>query len=467
MPETQTQFVNPTQFSGGTESLDDREQLPEDCEASRLEKTPVLSNTGEKSPSEACRTNTSTPPTTPPSKNKVGAQWSYVPSQIEIIKYGYKTPSKKPFELPDKLEVTPTHLTPTPELDAWFVDNDDQFHCLALIQNLHEFPIKSSEEWLNNNFCQFRKFVNDNNLSRVKVLTNMWLDDGNQHSFSVKTPEDNYSPSAKARLEKDFEFEEINKKYADRKEKDIFSSLNCKVTDLLSSPDRKSIVTSLKKVSTTLMTCQKHYSEHFRRYEKQEIEMFNQIMSMKLLEQKTSEKNVELETQVAKLEANIDKLRFQLRQKNVHESDLRKTYSAQKKEQKALSENTILKLEQELMKIKNTRAKKTDSSRLEIEKLKESLKSTKILHKDQLQLKDTQIVEQNSCTKSLKVQIRQLEKSLASVESKFTAFQRKAASNIAKLENKRELFEVKEKAKRDNENKKKREKENEKQLQKI
>ena len=320
VPETQTQFVNPTQFSGGTESLDDREQLPEDCEASRLEKTPVLSNTGEKSPSEACRTNTSTPPTTPPSKNKVGAQWSYVPSQIEINKYGYKTPSKKPFELPDKLEVTPTHLTPTPELDAWFVDNDDQFHCLALIQNLHEFPIKSSKEWLNNNFCQFRKFVNDNNLSRVKVLTNMWLDDGNQHSFPVKTPEDNYSPSAKARLEKDFEFEEINKKYADRKEKDIFSSLNCKVTDLLSSPDRKSIVTSLKKVSTSLMTCQKHYSEHFRRYKKQEIEMFNQIMSMKFLEQKTSEKNLELETQVAKLEATIEKLQYQLRQKNIHES---------------------------------------------------------------------------------------------------------------------------------------------------
>ena len=81
-------------------------------------------------------------------------------------------------------------------------------------------------------------------------------------------------------------------------------------------------------------------------------------------------------------------------------------------------------------------------------------------------MKDARIVEQNSCIKSLKVQIRQLEKSLASVESKFTAFQRKAASNIAKLEIKRELFEVKERAKRDKENKKKREKENEKQLQK-
>ena len=48
VPETQTQIVNPTQFSGGTASLDDREQLLEDCDASGLEKTPVLSTTGEK-----------------------------------------------------------------------------------------------------------------------------------------------------------------------------------------------------------------------------------------------------------------------------------------------------------------------------------------------------------------------------------------------------------------------------------
>ena len=57
-----------------------------------------------------------TPPATPPSKNKGGVQSSYVPSRIEIMKYGYKTPTKKPFELPDKLEVTPTHITPSLEL---------------------------------------------------------------------------------------------------------------------------------------------------------------------------------------------------------------------------------------------------------------------------------------------------------------------------------------------------------------
>ena len=83
----------------------------------------------------------------------------------------------------------------------------------------------------------------------------MWLDDRNQHSFPVKTTEDNYIPSTKARLEKEFEYKEFNKKYDAQKDKDLFSSLNCKVTDLLSSPDEKSIVTCLKRVSTSLMTC--------------------------------------------------------------------------------------------------------------------------------------------------------------------------------------------------------------------
>ena len=66
----------------------------------------------------------------------------------------------------------------------------------------------------------------------------------------------------------------------------------------------------------------------------------------------------------------------------------------------------------------------------------------------------------------MKAKICQLEKSLSTVESKFTTFQRRAAYNIAKLENKRELFEVKEKTKRDNEMKKRQEKEHEKKLQK-
>ena len=107
--------------------------------------------------------------------------------------------------------------------------------------------------------------------------------------------------------------------------------------------------------------------------------MFNQIMNQKLLEQVTSEKNVQLEVQVARLEANVNKLRYQLCQKNIHEADLCKTLSVQKREQKALSENTVLKLEQELLNQKNLRTRNKDPSRLEIEKLKESLKSSKIL----------------------------------------------------------------------------------------
>ena len=66
----------------------------------------------------------------------------------------------------------------------------------------------------------------------------------------------------------------------------------------------------------------------------------------------------------------------------------------------------------------------------------------------------------------MRAKICQLEKSLSTLESKFTTFQHRAASNIAKLENKRELFEVKEKIKRDNKMKKRQEKEREKELQK-
>ena len=62
--------------------------------------------------------------------------------------------------------------------------------------------------------------------------------------------------------------------------------------------------------------------------------MFNQIMELKMLDQEKSDKNLQLETQVAKLEATVDKIRYQLRQKNMHEADLRKSYSAQKREQK-------------------------------------------------------------------------------------------------------------------------------------
>ena len=67
----------------------------------------------------------------------------------------------------------------------------------------------------------------------------MWLDDGNQHSFPVKSLEDNYIPSANVWLDKDIEYEVINNKNDDKKEKDIFSSLNYKVTKMLLSPYRK------------------------------------------------------------------------------------------------------------------------------------------------------------------------------------------------------------------------------------
>ena len=252
-------------------------------------------------------------------------------------------------------------------------------------------------------------------------------------------------------------------------EDDVFSDLNCEITKLLPSPERKSIVKSLKRVSSSLITCQRLYSKHVERYQKQEIQMLDQVMQSKLVERKTSEKIVTLEQQVAKLEATTDKLRFQLRQRNMHEGDLRKTYLAQKREQKALDEAKILKLEKELQKMKNAPAgggKNTMTMKLENEKLKESLRSTKVLHKDQLRIKEGLITDQNSTIKSLKSKVKTLENSLEKLNSKFSDFQRQSVSNIAKLEHKKELIEIKEKQKKSTESKKRKEMAREKEFQK-
>ena len=77
VPETQTQIVYATQ-QGSTGLVDDKDQLPKDCcKAPKLEKTPVSSTTGEKSPHKACKITS-----TPPSKNKTGhTTSSFIPSR--------------------------------------------------------------------------------------------------------------------------------------------------------------------------------------------------------------------------------------------------------------------------------------------------------------------------------------------------------------------------------------------------
>ena len=44
----------------------------------------------------------------------------FVLPSIKILKYGYKTPEKEPFKLPEELEISPTRLAPTPDFDPWF-----------------------------------------------------------------------------------------------------------------------------------------------------------------------------------------------------------------------------------------------------------------------------------------------------------------------------------------------------------
>ena len=79
------------------------------------------------------------------------------------------------------------------------------------------------------------------------------------------------------------------------------------------------------------MTYQKLYTSHFICYEKQIVDMFDHIMLLKLLERSTSKK-VDLETQGAKLNCDVSKLCFQLRQKITHGASLRHIYLAEKTE---------------------------------------------------------------------------------------------------------------------------------------
>ena len=60
-------------------------------------------------------------------------------------------------------------------------------------------------------------------------------------------------------------------------------------------------------------------------------------------------------------------------------------------------------------------------------------------------MKDARIVEQNSTIKSQKTKINNLQKSLSRLESKFNEFQRQSVSNLANIEPKKELMEMKDK----------------------
>lgn len=285
----------------------------------------------------------------------------------------------------------------------------------------------------------------------------MWLQDGKEHTFPAKTPEDNYPPGVRSRLDKDFECEELIKKIESEKKEDIFSSLNCDISKIISSPERKSIVKSLKRVSSSLMTCQKLYASHFVRYEKQETEMFNKIMNLKMIEEEYSQKNLDLNIDVAKLKAEVEKLRFQMRQKNVHESNLRKTFLSQKKELKTLNENKILKLENDNIKLRSSATDGKNNKKLENDKLKDTIKSTKAQHKNQLRIKEILISDQNSTIKSLNAKIINLEKTVEKLNSKFVDYQHQSASNLAKLECKKELIVIKEKQKKSADHKKRKE----------
>ena len=91
-----------------------------------------------------------------------------------------------------------------------------------------------------------------------------------------------------------------------------------------------------------------------------------------MIQQEVMEKNLSLEQQFFALHANIEKLCFQLCQKNMHKVNLQRTYLSEKKERILLDNNKILTREKELR----------EATKLANKKLKESVKALKILHRD-------------------------------------------------------------------------------------
>ena len=66
---------------------------------------------------------------------------------------------------------------------------------------------------------------------------------------------------------------------------------------------------------------------------------------------------------------------LKLRQKNTHEASLRRMYGAEKKELKALEDVRVLKLEKELIQLKKEIAEGKNTTKLENNNLKESMKT--------------------------------------------------------------------------------------------
>ena len=77
-------------------------------------------------------------------------------------------------------------------------------------------------------------------------------------------------------------------------------------------------------------------------------------MSLKMIEQDYNEKNLDLNIKVAKLKADVEKLCYQMRQKNVQYGNPRKAFLPQKKELKTLNKNKILKLESDIVILKSS-----------------------------------------------------------------------------------------------------------------
>ena len=118
VPGTQTHIVECSQ-DYTTTALFTTTDATQDDVAPKLEKTPEEDlKDGEERSEET--SSMATPPC-----STVKATDNLVIPDIKILNYSYHIPEQTPFELKEPVEVTQTHLSPTPDLDPFFTNKTD------------------------------------------------------------------------------------------------------------------------------------------------------------------------------------------------------------------------------------------------------------------------------------------------------------------------------------------------------
>ena len=104
-----------------------------------------------------------------------------------------------------------------------------------------------------------------------------------------------------------------------------------------------------------------------------------------------------------------------------------------------------MKLKKEVIQLKKEIAEGKNTTKLENNNLKESMKTMKTIPRDKLCLNGACISDQNSTIKSLRAKLKTVKKSETSPQAKLFNFQQQSIATLAKKELKKELIEIREK----------------------